>query len=42
MDGDSLAPPCGTSISTVYQIIEFVSICKNDIVYDVGCGDGRI
>jgi SAM-dependent methyltransferase len=42
MDGDSLAPPCGTSISTIHRIFEFASVTGDDIIYDLGCGDGRI
>lgn len=42
MEGDSLAPPCGTSISTIHQLLEFGDIGPTDVVYDLGCGDGRV
>jgi hypothetical protein len=42
MDGDSMAPPCGTSISTIHTILKSLHITSNDILYDLGCGDGRI
>jgi hypothetical protein len=42
MEGDSLAPPCGTSIKIVHALLEFLSLKETDILYDFGCGDGRI
>jgi SAM-dependent methyltransferase len=42
MEGDSLAPPCGSSVSLIHSILEFASVSKNDVLYDFGCGDGRI
>jgi Mycolic acid cyclopropane synthetase len=42
MEGDSLAPPCGTSISTIHQILQYLQLEAKDILYDLGCGDGRI
>jgi hypothetical protein len=42
MEGDSMAPPCGTSISTIHKILQFLKINRDDILYDLGCGDGRI
>jgi hypothetical protein len=42
MEGDSLAPPCGTSIPTIHRLLEFASISSTDVLYDLGCGDGRI
>jgi SAM-dependent methyltransferase len=42
MEGDSLAPPCGTSISTIHRLLEFGDIDPTDVVYDLGCGDGRV
>jgi hypothetical protein len=42
MEGDSMAPPCGTSISTIHQILEYLQLDTNDILYDLGCGDGRV
>lgn len=42
MEGDSLAPPCGTSRSTIHALLEFAQVSSSDVVYDLGCGDGRI
>jgi hypothetical protein len=42
MEGDSLAPPCQTDMDIVKNILEFANITKNDKVFDLGCGDGRI
>lgn len=42
MEGDSMAPPCGTSISTIHKILEYLQLDENEILYDLGCGDGRI
>jgi hypothetical protein len=42
MEGDSLAPPCGTSIKVVHGLLEFLSLKETDVLYDFGCGDGRI
>jgi hypothetical protein len=42
MEGDSLAPPCGTSVSTVHKLLSFANVSSDDILYDFGCGDGRI
>lgn len=50
MDGDSLAPPCGSSVSTVHKILEIAfdnttgSTTSNSdcCLYDFGCGDGRV
>mmetsp|Transcript_36060 Transcript_36060/g.55379 ORF Transcript_36060/g.55379 Transcript_36060/m.55379 type:complete len:241 (-) Transcript_36060:793-1515(-) len=42
MEGDSLAPPCGTSIGLVHQLLSFASVNKDDVLYDLGCGDGRV
>lgn len=42
MDGDSLAPPCGTPIWLVRTMLEFASVGPNDVLYDLGCGDGRV
>lgn len=42
MEGDSLAPPCGTSVPTIHKLLDFASVSSNDIVYDLGCGDGRV
>ncbi len=42
MEGDSLAPPCGTSIPTIHALLKFASVSETDVVYDLGCGDGRV
>jgi SAM-dependent methyltransferase len=42
MEGDSLAPPCGTSLDVVHAILEFAQVCSTDVLYDLGCGDGRV
>ncbi|KAI2489463.1 Mycolic acid cyclopropane synthetase [Fragilaria crotonensis] len=42
MEGDSLAPPCGTSIPTIHALLEFASVSETDVLYDLGCGDGRV
>jgi hypothetical protein len=56
MDGDSLAPPCGSSIPTIHQMLQFANLFgptepvsthiqhhdKNEVLYDLGCGDGRV
>lgn len=42
MEGDSLAPPCGTSVATIHALLEFASVSETDVVYDLGCGDGRV
>lgn len=42
MEGDSLAPPCGTAVEAVHRILEFAAVSSSDVLYDLGCGDGRI
>ena len=42
MEGDSLAPPCGTSIPTIRALLKFASVSETDVLYDLGCGDGRV
>ena len=42
MEGDSLAPPCGTCVSTIHKLLSFSKVSSDDILYDFGCGDGRI
>jgi Histone methylation protein DOT1 len=42
MEGDSLAPPCGCTIATVHALLELARVSADDIIYDLGCGDGRI
>lgn len=42
MEGDSLAPPCGTARSTIHEILKCLNINSADVLYDLGCGDGRV
>jgi len=42
MEGDSLAPPCGTSVSTIHKLLQFANVSSSDVLYDFGCGDGRV
>lgn len=42
MEGDSLAPPCQSENDIIDIILNLVEITNNSIVYDLGCGDGRI
>lgn len=42
MDGDSLAPPCGTAVSTIHSLLDFAQVKSTDVLYDLGCGDGRV
>ena len=42
MEGDSLAPPCGTSVPTIHRLLAFGEVGAHDVVYDLGCGDGRV
>lgn len=42
MEGDSLAPPCGTGIPTIHKLLQVASVGPQDVLYDLGCGDGRV
>ena len=42
LEGDSLAPPCQAELDVVEAIIEFAKPTSNDVLCDLGCGDGRI
>ena len=42
MEGDSLAPPCQADMSIVSAILDLAKPTKDDHVFDLGCGDGRI
>jgi len=42
MEGDSMAPPCGTSVSMIHKILEIAAVSKDDVLYDLGAGDGRV
>ncbi len=41
-DSESLAPFVPTPMNVVEKMLELAQVTKNDIVYDLGCGDGRI
>ena len=40
--GQSLAPFVATPQEVVERMLELAEVTKDDIVYDLGCGDGRI
>lgn len=46
LEGDSLAPPCQSDMTVVYSILSLAhdsgGITAEDVLYDLGCGDGRI
>ena len=42
IEGDSLAPPCQSEYKVVDEVLKHVKIDSSDVVYDLGCGDGRI
>ncbi|EQC25228.1 hypothetical protein SDRG_16899 [Saprolegnia diclina VS20] len=42
LEGDSLAPPCQSDYDIVQAIIDFAHVQPTDVVFDLGCGDGRI
>mmetsp|Transcript_44772 Transcript_44772/g.52480 ORF Transcript_44772/g.52480 Transcript_44772/m.52480 type:complete len:298 (-) Transcript_44772:173-1066(-) len=42
MEGDSLAPPCGASISVIHSMLRLAELSSEDVLYDLGCGDGRV
>ena len=39
---DSLAPYVPTPQDVVNRMLELAGVTKDDVVYDLGCGDGRI
>lgn len=41
-DGSSLAPFVATPEDIVEKMLEFAKVGPTDVVYDLGCGDGRI
>jgi SAM-dependent methyltransferase len=41
-DADLLAPYVPTPQEVVDRMLELAQVTKNDVVYDLGCGDGRI
>eukprot|EP00937_MAST-01D_sp_MAST-1D-sp2_P003654 g3654.t1 len=42
MEGDSLAPPCGSEPVVVRHIVALAELRDEDTLVDLGCGDGRI
>jgi SAM-dependent methyltransferase len=41
-DGSSLAPFVATPADVVEKMLELARVGPSDVVYDLGCGDGRI
>ena len=41
-DAEDLAPYVATPIEVVAKMLEVAEVTSDDIVYDIGCGDGRI
>ena len=41
-DNDSLAPFVPTPQDVVNRMLELAGVTEDDVVYDLGCGDGRI
>lgn len=46
LEGDSLAPPCQADLDVITAILDLsaasMKLGGNDVLYDLGCGDGRI
>mmetsp|Transcript_3212 Transcript_3212/g.5045 ORF Transcript_3212/g.5045 Transcript_3212/m.5045 type:complete len:259 (-) Transcript_3212:185-961(-) len=42
IEGDSLAPPCGSEIEAIHAMLEMANLKELDVLYDLGCGDGRV
>ena len=42
VDQDSLAPYVPTPQNVVDRMLQLAEVASNDVVYDLGCGDGRI
>eukprot|EP00164_Ancoracysta_twista_P008183 GFYU01011762.1.p1 GENE.GFYU01011762.1~~GFYU01011762.1.p1 ORF type:complete len:184 (+),score=44.52 GFYU01011762.1:107-658(+) len=42
IEGDSLAPYRPCEESTVDHFVKSAGVTKDDVVYDLGCGDGRV
>ncbi|ETV83254.1 hypothetical protein H257_04025 [Aphanomyces astaci] len=42
LEGDSLAPPCQSEYDVVHEILQLANVAADDVVFDLGCGDGRI
>jgi len=41
-EGESLAPFVPSPMYVVEKMLELAEVTENDVVYDLGCGDGRI
>lgn len=41
-DAADLAPYVATPMTVVEKMLEMAEVTENDVVYDLGCGDGRI
>ena len=41
-DSNSLAPFVPTPMEVVEEMLKLAEVTKKDVVYDIGCGDGRI
>ena len=42
IEGDSLAPPCQAELDIVESILDFAQLTQESVLFDLGCGDGRI
>lgn len=42
LEGDSLAPPCQAELDVVQEIINLAGPTRQSVLFDLGCGDGRI
>ena len=42
MEGDSLAPPCQAEMDVIDIILGLANLNTESVLYDLGCGDGRI
>ena len=42
LEGDSLAPPCQADLDVVRAILQLAAPLSTSVLYDLGCGDGRI
>lgn len=42
IEGDSLAPFCCVSEETIDVALDVACVQSDDVLYDLGCGDGRI
>lgn len=42
LEGDSLAPPCQAELDVVQEIITLANPSASSVLFDLGCGDGRI